>query len=40
MIADSPFAALRQIGGDRPVLQELRAVVKDAAQLALVDQRL
>ena len=35
-----PFAALRQVARDRPVLQELRAVVKDAAQLAFVDQLL
>ena len=34
------FAALRQILRDRPVLQELRAVVKDAAELALVEQLL
>ncbi len=33
-------AALRHVGRDRPVLQELRAVVEDPAQLALVDHLL
>ena len=33
-------AALRQVGGDRPVLQEVGAVVEDAAELALVDELL
>ena len=35
-----PVAALRQVRGDRPVLQELGAVVEDAAELALVDELL
>ena len=35
-----PLAALRQVARDRPVLEELRAVVKDAPQLAFVDQLL
>ena len=35
-----PFAALRQVLRDRPVLQELRAVVEDAPELALVDELL
>ncbi len=38
--APEALAALRQIGGDGPVLQKLRAVVKDAAQASLVDQLL
>ena len=38
--APEPFAALRQILRDRPVLQELRAVVEDAAELAFVEQLL
>ena len=33
-------AALRQVGGDRPVLQEVGAVVEDAAELAFVDELL
>ena len=33
-------AALRQVGGDGPVLQELGAVVEDLAELAFVDQLL
>ena len=33
-------AALRQVGGDGPVLQELGAVVEDLAEPALVDQLL
>ena len=33
-------AALRQVGRDRPVLQEVRAVVKDAAEPAFVDELL
>ena len=35
-----PVAALRQIGGDRPVLKELGAVVKDSSEPSLVDQLL
>ena len=35
-----PVAALRQVGRDRPVLQELRAVVEDLAEPALVDELL
>ena len=38
--APQAFAALRQVGRDRPVLQELRAVVEDASELALVDELL
>ena len=33
-----PFAALRQLLRDRPVLKELRAVVEDATQTALVQE--
>ena len=33
-------AALRQVLGNRPVLQELRAVVEDLAELAFVDELL
>ena len=33
-------AALRQVFGDRPVLQEVRAVVEDAAEAAFVDELL
>ncbi len=36
--APQALAALRQVLGDRPVLQELRAVVEDAPELSLVDQ--
>ena len=35
-----PGAALRQVGRDRPVLQEVRAVVEDAAEPAFVDELL
>ena len=35
-----PRAALRQIGRDRPVLQEVGAVVEDLPELALVDELL
>ena len=38
--APQPLAALRQVLGDRPVLQELRAVVEDLAQPPFVDQLL
>ena len=38
--APEPFAALRQICRDRPVLQKFRAVVEDATQLPFVDQLL
>ena len=38
--APQPLAALRQILRDGPVLQELRAVVKDAPELPLVQQLL
>ena len=38
--APQALAALRQVLRDRPVLQELRAVVKDASEPALVDQLL
>ena len=34
------FAALRQVGGDGPVLEEFGAVVEDPAEPALVDQLL
>ena len=33
-------AALGQVGGDRPVLEEVGAVVEDAAELAFVDELL
>ena len=35
-----PVPALRQVGVDRPVLEELGAVVEDLAELALVDELL
>jgi len=35
-----PVAASRPVGGDRPVLQKVGAVVEDAAELSLVDQLL
>ena len=38
--APEPFAALRQVGGDGPVLQELGAVMEDASELPLVDELL
>ena len=33
-----PFAALRQVARDRPVLEKLRAIVEDAPELLLVEQ--
>ena len=33
-----PFAALRQVARDRPVLQKLRAIVKDPSEPVLVDE--
>ena len=36
--APEPLADLRQIARDRPVLQELRAIVEDASERSLVDE--
>ena len=38
--APQALAALRQILGDRPVLEELRAVVEDAPELPLIEETL
>ncbi len=36
--APQPFSSLWQLLRDRPVLEELRAIVKDASQLSFLDQ--